>query len=264
MLIIELINSTPKTIKEISLEFEFKNDGTPVYDIKSGDRYLVLKFANLKGRTKSEMYDDVAENIFNSYHMLKSEDAINKKLFFNKKANMAKLHSVRIKYTDGSSSSNIAIFNNGYSGKETLLNDGPLSPIVKYLNHIKKDEAQDTPKETRPDEKKDDTKVFPAAAHMPSFPGGDAALMKYINDNMKYPEQAKNDGIQGKVIVQFVVRKDGTIGETKVTRGVNKELDREAIRLVKSLPAFSPGRNSGGDPVDVWYTLPITFKVPGL
>ena len=264
MLIIELINSTPKTIKEISLEFEFKNDGTPVYDIKSGDRYLVLKFANLKGRTKSEMYDDVAENIFNSYHMLKSEDAINKKLFYNKKANTARLHSAKIKYTDGSTSSNIAIFYNGYSGKETLLNDGPLSPIVKYLNHIKKDEAQDSPKKTKQDEIKDETEVFHSAAHMPSYPGGDAALMKYLNDHMIYPEQAKNDGIQGRVIVQFVVRKDGTIGDTKVSRGVDKYLNQEAIRLVKSLPKFSPGRNAIGDTVDVWYTLPITFKVPGL
>lgn len=264
MLIIELINSTPKTIKEITLEFEFKNDGTPVYDIKSGEKYLVLKFANLKGRTKSEMYNDVADKIFNCYHMLKSDDAINKKLFYNKKANMARLHSARLKYTDGSSSTNIAIFDNGYSGKEHLLNDGPLSPIVKYLNHINKDEAQDVSKEAKPDEIKDNNEVFHSAAHMPSYPGGDAALMKYINDHMIFPEQAKNNGIQGKVIVQFVVKKDGSVGEAMVSRGVDKELDQEAIRLVKSLPAFSPGRNAVGEPVNVWYTLPITFKLPGL
>lgn len=264
MLIIELINSTPKTIKEITLEFEFKNDGTPVYDIKSGEKYLVLKFANLKGRTKSEMYNDVAENILNCYHMLRSDSSVNKKLFYNKKANMARLHSARVKYTDGSSSSNIAIFDNGYSSKESLYNDGPLSPIVKYLSHINKDETQDASKETQPNEIKYNTEVFQSAAHMPSFPGGDAALMKYLENHMRYPAQAELNNIQGKVIVQFIVKKDGSVGDVKIARGVDKYLDQEAIRLVKALPAFSPWRNAMGDPVDVWYTLPVTFRLQGV
>ena len=99
---------------------------------------------------------------------------------------------------------------------------------------------------------------------MPSFPGGDAALMSFINKNIKYPQVAQDNGVQGKVIVQFVVEKDGKVGEVKVARGVDKDLDREAVRVCKMLPKFSPGRNAVGDPVRVWYTLPVTFKLQGV
>ena len=106
--------------------------------------------------------------------------------------------------------------------------------------------------------------VFTSAVHMPSYPGGDAALMKYLNDHLRYPQSAADNNIQGKVIVQFVVEKNGKIGEVKVARSVDKDLDREAVRVCKSLPAFSPGRNAVGDPVRVWYTLPVTFKLQGV
>lgn len=263
ILFVELINTSPKTIKDITFEFEFENYGSPVYDIKTGDKYLVLKFSNLKGRTKSDLYKDLVQSSLDTYHLLTYENATYKKLFHNKKASSVLLHSVKIKYTDGTSSTKVAIFDNGYMNNETLLDNGPLSPLTKILDKNKRDrekEAETKKEETTPHS---ESKVFRAAARMPSFPGGDAALIKYLNEHMIYPEQAKNDGIQGKVIVQFVVRKDGSIGEAKVSRGVDKELDREAIRLVKSLPAFSPGRNAIGDPVDVWYTLPIVFKVSG-
>ena len=116
----------------------------------------------------------------------------------------------------------------------------------------------------KPEPKPEKEEVFKSAAHMPSFPGGDAALMKYINDHIKYPQVAQDNGIQGKVIVQFVVEKDGSIGEVKVARGVDKDLDREAYNVCKKLPKFSPGRNAVGDPVRVWYTLPVTFKLQGV
>lgn len=98
---------------------------------------------------------------------------------------------------------------------------------------------------------------------MPSFPGGNAAMMRYINANLHYPQMAQDNNIQGKVVVQFVVEKDGSVGEVKVARSVDKELDAEAIRVCKLLPKFSPGRNANGDAVNVWYTLPITFKLQG-
>ena len=88
-------------------------------------------------------------------------------------------------------------------------------------------------------------------------------MMNFLNQNIRYPEAAQNKGIQGKVVVQFVVEKNGKVGEVKVARGVDPDLDREAVRLCKTLPAFSPGRNAVGDPVRVWYTLPITFKLQG-
>lgn len=107
-----------------------------------------------------------------------------------------------------------------------------------------------------------DNEVFRSADHMPSFPSGDGALMRFINDNLKYPPEALKNRIEGKVIVQFVVTKTGKVEKVKVARAVNKELDQEAVRLIKTLPDFSPGRNAMGEPVNVWYTLPVIFKLP--
>ena len=104
--------------------------------------------------------------------------------------------------------------------------------------------------------------VFHSSGHMPSFPGGDVALMKFIKDNMIYPPEALKNRIEGKVIIQFVVTKTGKVGKVKVVRSVNKELDQEAVRLIKMLPDFSPGRNAIGEPVNVWYILPVIFKLP--
>ena len=95
----------------------------------------------------------------------------------------------------------------------------------------------------------------------PEFPGGDAALMKYLRSHINYPPMAFENDIEGKVIVKFLVDKTtGKVGEVKVVRSVDKYLDKEAIRVVKSLPIFTPGRHKG-KPVDVWYVLPVTFKM---
>ena len=101
--------------------------------------------------------------------------------------------------------------------------------------------------------------IFRSVEQMPQFPGGEAALKKYIYNHIKYPANAAKNNIQGRVIVQFVVNKNGSIGEVKVVRSVDKELDKEAVRVVKSLPKFTPGRQNG-QAVPVWYTLPVTFK----
>mgnify|MGYP002508135070 FL=1 len=95
---------------------------------------------------------------------------------------------------------------------------------------------------------------------MPQFPGGMAGLMQNLMKNLKYPESAIKNDIQGSVIVRFVINKDGSIGEANVLRGVDPALDAEAIRVVKNLPNFIPGK-MGGKPVAVWYTLPISFKM---
>lgn len=261
---VEIINSSPKTIKEITLEFEFENDGAPVYDIKTGNRYMVLKFANLKGRTKSDLYSDVVDNILKCYHPLRNDDATYKKLFYNKKADVARLHSAKIRYTDGSISTKVAVFDNGYNGKKRLLDDGPLSPITKYLDYLEKKESSQNNEINNPVNTAKDTEVFHSVAHMPSYPGGFEALWKFISNHLKYPVEAQRNNIQGKVIVQFVVKKDGSIGEVKVTKSVNKDLDEEAIRLAKSLPRFLPGHNTSGEPVDAWYTLPVTFRLQGV
>ena len=95
---------------------------------------------------------------------------------------------------------------------------------------------------------------------MPMFPGGDSTLLDYITKNTKYPETAKANNIQGRVIVRFCVTKSGGIDRVSVLRGVSPELDAEAIRVVSSLPTFKPGKQ-GGVPVDVWYMVPITFAL---
>lgn len=102
--------------------------------------------------------------------------------------------------------------------------------------------------------------VFMSADKMPAFPGGEAALMMYIRDNISYPSIAEEKNIQGRVVVQFVVDTIGQVGEVKVVRSVDPGLDREAVRVVSTLPRFAPGIQSG-KPVNVWYTLPVNFKL---
>ena len=109
----------------------------------------------------------------------------------------------------------------------------------------------------------EENKVFTAVEQMPQFPGGESALMQYISKNIKYPPVAMENGIQGRVVVQFVVTKTGKIGEVKIARGKDPDLDKEAMRVVKSLPDFIPGKMNG-QAVNVWYTLPVTFKLQGL
>ena len=118
--------------------------------------------------------------------------------------------------------------------------------------------------ETRPVEKPKEVtpEIFTAVEQMPQFPGGEEALRKYLASHINYPPMAAENGVQGKVIVQFVVDKTGRVGEVKVARSVDKELDREAIRVCKSLPKFVPGRQNG-QAVSVWFTLPVTFKLQG-
>jgi periplasmic protein TonB len=95
---------------------------------------------------------------------------------------------------------------------------------------------------------------------MPEFPGGDVALLKYIADNTIYPKEAKEKGIQGKVITRFMVKKDGSVSDVSVVQGVNSALDNEALRVVKTLPSFTPGKLNGKT-VPVWYMIPITFSL---
>jgi len=105
-----------------------------------------------------------------------------------------------------------------------------------------------------------DEKVLTTAEEMPRFPGGEAELMHYLAKNIRYPKEAMEQNVQGRVIVQFVVTSTGKIGDIKVVRGVSPELDREAIRVMGTLPDFIPGKVNG-KPVSVWYTLPISFRL---
>jgi TonB family protein len=96
---------------------------------------------------------------------------------------------------------------------------------------------------------------------MPVFKGGDNAIIKYIGDNVRYPEKAKEKGITGKVIVRFAVEADGSIGRVSILKGVDPELDMEAFRVVNALPAFEKPAVKDGKNVAVWYTIPINFAL---
>lgn len=104
--------------------------------------------------------------------------------------------------------------------------------------------------------------IFTSVEQMPQFPGGESALMKFLSSHINYPPMAAENNVQGKVIVQFVVDKTGKVGEVKIVRSVDKDLDHEAIRVCQALPKFTPGRQNGR-PVSVWFTLPIQFKLQG-
>lgn len=109
-------------------------------------------------------------------------------------------------------------------------------------------------------EKLKGTPVLTVVEQMPAYPGGMAALMEYFKENMRYPASAKERGLKGRVTVQFVVDKDGSIKEPKVIRSIDQELDEEALRLVKSMSKWEPGRQNG-EPVAVKFAVPVPFKL---
>ena len=106
----------------------------------------------------------------------------------------------------------------------------------------------------------EEEKVYQVIEQMPQFPGGEQELLNFINKNIKYPVIAQENGIQGKVILRFVVSKTGVVDRVEVIRSLDPACDKEAIRVVKSLPHFIPGKQNGMN-VAVWYTLPVTYKL---
>jgi len=111
-----------------------------------------------------------------------------------------------------------------------------------------------------PPKHEEENKVFDVVEQMPSFPGGMPALMKWLSDNMKYPPIAAENGVQGRVIVQFVVEKDGSVTDVHVARSVDPSLDKEAVHVVKVMPKWIPGKQNGSA-VRVKYTVPVLFKL---
>ena len=102
--------------------------------------------------------------------------------------------------------------------------------------------------------------VFDVVEVMPQFPGGQIAMLKYIMENIKYPKQIMEEGIQGRVTVSFIVEKDGSISNVKPVLSVHPLLDKEAVRVVKSMPKWTPGKQKG-KPVRVQFNVPVMFKL---
>lgn len=119
--------------------------------------------------------------------------------------------------------------------------------------------VKEKPKVEKKKEEKGNNEVYTKVDEMPKFPGGDSGLYSFIASNLNYPAMAIENNVQGRVIVQFVVKKDGSIGDVTVKRSVDRDLDAEAVRVCKKLPKFIPGKLNG-QPVNVMYTVPITFR----
>jgi len=124
--------------------------------------------------------------------------------------------------------------------------EGVIEVVEQATEEVQEESAEDEP--------------FYVVEEMPMFPGGDAEIQKYIGDNVIYPEVAKENNIQGRVIVKFCVTPTGGVDQVSILKGVDTELDAEVVRVVKTLPKFKPGKQ-GGKPVPVWYTIPINFKL---
>lgn len=103
-------------------------------------------------------------------------------------------------------------------------------------------------------------KPFVSVEQMPQFPGGQVEMNKYISENLQYPKVAKDNGIQGRVVLRFVVDKDGSISDVQVVRSLDPSCDKEAVRVIKSMPKWNPGKQNGRE-VPVYFTLPVTFKI---
>ena len=121
-------------------------------------------------------------------------------------------------------------------------------------------EAYVAPVMKQEEESDEERQIFMVVESMPEFPGGESALYKYLAENIKYPQMAKESGIQGRVFVTFVVERDGSVTDVRVLRGIGGGCDEEAIRVVKGMPKWSPGKQRG-KPVRVQYNLPVKFTL---
>ncbi len=127
-----------------------------------------------------------------------------------------------------------------------VVNEEYIEAVEEVKEEVQEEEAEPEP--------------FVVVEEMPMFPGGDVELLKYIFEHTNYPEVAKENNIQGKVIVRFCVTAKGTVSQISILKGVDPELDKEAMRVVSTLPAFKPGKQ-GGKPVPVWYMVPINYTL---
>jgi len=110
------------------------------------------------------------------------------------------------------------------------------------------------------DDEEEEAQIFTVVESMPGFPGGEAARIKYLNKNIKYPQMARESGIQGRVFVTFVVEKNGAVTDVRVLRGIGGGCDEEAVRVIKNMPNWNAGKQRG-KPVRVQFNMPILFKL---
>ncbi len=147
---------------------------------------------------------------------------------------------------------------------EEMLEKKNLQISIKTYESGSTDPNAIDPRELRENEvileKKEPEKPFESVEQMPKFPGGDSELMKFIGNNLKYPTIDAENGIQGRVVLRFVVGKDGNVSDVTILRSLSPSSDKEAVRVVKSMPKWVPGMQNGRN-VPVYFTLPVLFRL---
>lgn len=132
--------------------------------------------------------------------------------------------------------------------------------IDAFWNRLDSLESNEVPDTVIQYNQLESDRVFSVVEQMPSFPGGMGAMMQYLSSNIKYPKEAEKKGIQGRVLLSFIVQTDGSITDVRISKSVDPSLDKEAIRVVKNMPKWIPGKQNG-QPVRVKYTFPVTFRL---
>lgn len=125
-------------------------------------------------------------------------------------------------------------------------------------NEVDEDTKVEVREIVQKEEVVEETQIFTIVESMPEFPGGERALLEYVTKNIKYPQIAKDNGISGRVFVTFVIDQNGSVADVRILRGIGGGCDEEAVRVVKTLPKWSPGKQRG-KPVKVQYNLPVNF-----
>ena len=132
--------------------------------------------------------------------------------------------------------------------------------LRRQEEQCQRERAEQTPLIVPDDDDGNDNRVYEVVEQMPQFPGGTNALIQYLSSNVHYPPVAEENGIQGRVVCTFIVERDGSISDVRVVKNVDPSLDKEAVRVIKSMPRWSPGRQNGS-PIRVKYTIPVTFRL---
>ena len=259
--VVYLFNRSLRAIHEYQADQECLSSGVPVVNYQS----LLL----------SQVFKSKAFNLTNSFS---NPSLIKKRIVMMTKKRTSTIASVKMlivvpvagivflaisAYREIPNSSvkqiiPVIVTQNSSSVSKSELMPPPPPPPPPQSSEIK--DNVKVAKEVKMNESDPEPEPFVVVEEMPMFPGGEKALQQYIADHTEYPEVAKENNIQGKVIVRFCVTPKGGVSQVSVLKGVDPELDNEAIRVVNTLPTFKPGKQ-GGKPVPVWYMVPIEFTM---
>jgi protein TonB len=143
---------------------------------------------------------------------------------------------------------------------EVVEDDAEIEEVEIKSTEVDEDTRVEIVEAPAPEENTNEQEVFTIVENMPEFPGGEAAMRKYIGKNIRYPNLARENKVEGTVYIQFVINQNGEISDTKILRGIGAGCDEEALRVIKKMPAWAPGKQRG-KPVRVQFTLPMKFKL---